>query len=196
MPPPVNYGPRNALQEVLRYVKDVISFLANVRRSHLWMVSLFATASFSIAAPAANPAFPPLQQYEGAWQVTRTESGSPMKPYRLVNRCAALGIYFACEQTVDNKPTALRVFIPAGSPGRYYTQSILPEGRATGLDSLEISGNRWTFSSRRQEGGNITYFRNTNVFVDKNHIHFESAQSPDGKKWTVQMSGEQYRLAR
>lgn len=155
------------------------------------------TAALSFAAPAVNPAFAPLQQYEGTWQVTRTESGTPAaKPYRLVNRCVALGIYFACEQTIDNKPTALRVFIPAGSPGRYHTQSILPEGRATGLDSLEVSGNRWTFTSRRQEGGNITYFRSTNVFLDKNHIHFESAQSPDGKQWTVQISGEQSRVPR
>ncbi|HSU32612.1 MAG TPA: hypothetical protein VLJ11_15370 [Bryobacteraceae bacterium] len=163
----------------------------------MWLVLVFTTATLSFAAPAVNPAFAPLQQYEGTWQVTRTESGTPAaKPYRLVNRCVALGIYFACEQTIDNKPTALRVFIPAGSPGRYHTQSILPEGRATGLDSLEVAGNRWTFTSRRQEGGNITYFRSTNVFLDKNHIHFESAQSPDGKQWTVQISGEQSRVPR
>jgi hypothetical protein len=181
----------------VRYVKDVIPFSPSARRSHLWLVSLLATATVSFAAPAPNPAFAPLQQYEGTWQVTRTEPGAPpAKPYRLVNRCTALGIYYACEQTIDNKPTALRVFIPADSAGHYHTQSILPEGRATGLDSLEISGNRWTFSSRRQEGGKITYFRDTNVFVDKNHIHFESAQSPDGKKWTVQISGDQSRAAR
>jgi hypothetical protein len=107
-----------------------------------------------------------------------------------------MGIYFVCEQTVNDKPAALQVFIPTGSPGHFYTQSILPEGRATGLDGLEISGNRWIFTSRRREGGTTTYFRNTNVFTDKNHIHFESAQSPDGKRWTVHESGDEVRLSR
>lgn len=151
--------------------------------------------AFAATSPV-NAALAPLQAYEGTWQVTRSGTGASAKPEKLVNRCVALSIYFVCEQSVDNKPTALLVFLPAGQPGHYHTQSILPEGRATGLDDLQISGSRWTFTSRRHLGANPTYFRNTNVFTDANHIHFENAQSPNGKQWTVEESGDETRLSR
>jgi len=158
---------------------------------------LFAVSGgTAFAAAPVNSALEPLMAYQGTWQVTRTGGGATAKPDRLVNRCMALGIYFVCDQSVNDKPTALLVFLSAGQPGHYHTQSILPEGRATGLDDLQISGNRWTFTSRRHLGGNTTYFRNTNVFTDANHIHFENAQSPNGKDWTVQESGDETRLSR
>lgn len=161
----------------------------------LSLMLLFGAAVVG-AAGRVNPALEPLLIYEGTWQVTRNGQGATEKPDRLVNRCAALSIYLACEQSVNSKPTALLVFIPAGQPGHYHTQSILPGGRATGLDDLQVSGNRWTFTSRRRQGGDVTYFRNTNVFTDKNHIHFENAQSTDEKHWTVQESGDEVRLSR
>lgn len=158
------------------------------------LFALTATTTVFAAAPV-NAALEPLQAYQGTWQVTRNGPGATAKPDRLVNRCVTLGIYFACEQNVNEKPTALLVFLAAGRAGHYHTQSILPEGRATGLDDLQISGNRWIFTSRRHEGGHTTYFRNTNVFTDANHIHFENAQSPNGKQWTVESSGNETRLS-
>ena len=96
--------------------------------------------------------------YQGAWLVTRAGSGAT-KPYRLVNDCALVGLYFACQQTMEAKPGGLLIVIPADSPGHYYTQTVMPEGRATGRDDLEISDNKWTFTSRRLEYGKSKYNR-------------------------------------
>src|SRR6185437_8442577 len=80
-----------------------------------------------------------------------------------------------------------------GLAGHYYTQTVMPEGRATGRDDLEISGNKWTFTSRRLEYGKSKYCRSIYTFADHNHIHFEQAQSADGTHWTAKASGDQVR---
>jgi hypothetical protein len=143
---------------------------------------------------SADAIYAPLWLYEGTWQVTRKSADKGAKPQQLVNHCALLGKYFACQQTVDGSEGALLIFIPAGKPGHYYTQTVTPEGRATGKADLEISGDHWTFSSRWQrENGKITYYRTTNVFIGKNHIHFEQAESADGTQWMQKDSGDEVR---
>jgi hypothetical protein len=146
---------------------------------------------------SADAVYAPLWLYQGTWQVTRKSADKGAKPQQLVNHCALLGKYFACQQTVDGGEGALLIFIPGGKPGHYYTQSVTPDGRATGKADLEISGDHWTFSSRwPQENGKITYYRTSNVFNGKNHIHFEQAESADGTQWTQKDSGDEIRIGR
>lgn len=140
---------------------------------------------------AQDPAYAPLWPYQGTWQV----AASGQKPYELVNECAVVGKYFACQQTINGKAGGLLVIIPTGQPGHYYTQTIMPEGRATGRDDLEISGTQWIYRSRRQEGSKTTQYRTINNFIGKDHIHFEQAQSTDGKEWKVVNSGDQRRTS-
>lgn len=157
---------------------------------HVLLVALLA-----FAPPSAKPADPyaALRLYDGAWQVTRKEAS---KPDILINHCAVLGQYYACGQNVGGVPGGLVVFIPVkDQPGHYYTQTIMPEGRATGRDDLRVEGNQWTYTSRRDEMGTTTYYRTINTFLDKNHIHFEQAQSNNNKDWTVQHSGDEVRTS-
>jgi len=144
-------------------------------------------------AASTDPAYMPLWPYQGMWQVTRSGAAAGQKPDELVNQCALVGKYFACQQTINGKAGGLLVIIPTGQPGRYYTQTIMPEGRATGRDDLEISGSQWTYRSRRQQGSKTTQYRTINNFVGKDHIHFERAESTDGKQWTVTDSGDERR---
>jgi hypothetical protein len=154
---------------------------------------LFAlVASGYSAEKPADAAYKPLWTYQGAWLVTRAGGGAA-KPYPLVNDCALVGLYFACQQTMDAKSGGLLIVIPAGAPGHYYTQTVLPEGRATGRDDLEISGNKWIFTSRRLEYGKSKYNRSVYTFTDHNHIHFEQAQSTDGSHWSPTGAGDQVR---
>ena len=84
----------------------------------------------------------PLWLYQGTWQVTRKSAEKGAKPEQLVNRCALLGKYFACQQSVNGSERGLVIFIPAEKSGHYHTQTITPEGRATGradLDNLRQS---------------------------------------------------------
>ncbi len=164
----------------------------------MYQLALVLIASFTASAPAApgtasktpDP-YTALRVYDGTWQVTRKGAA---KADTLVNHCAVLGTFFACGQGVNGAPGGLVVFIPVnGQPGHYYTQTIMPEGRATGRDDLRIDGNQWTYSSRRDENGKTTYFRTVNTFSDKNHIHFEQAQSENNKDWSVQGSGDEVR---
>jgi hypothetical protein len=147
-----------------------------------------------LAAPA-DPIFDPLWVYQGTWQVTRSETKADQKPETLVNKCALVGRYFACQQTVNRSSGGLLVIMPAGTPGHYYTQTILPEGRATGRDELEIAGDRWTFLSRRQQGGQVTQYRTIYTFSGKDRIHFERAEATEKDNWVVKGSGDERRTA-
>jgi hypothetical protein len=162
----------------------------------LLVLSVSNQAGTGHNAKPADAIYAPLWLYQGTWQVTRKSAEKSAKAERLVNHCALLGKYFACQQTVNGSERGLVIFIPAEKSGHYYTQTMTPEGRATGRADLEISGNQWTFLSRWPQGnGKLTYYRTTNVFEGKNHIHFEQAESTDGARWTIKDSGDEVRTA-
>ena len=160
------------------------------------IVLLVAVVTTSGAGPAADTTYAPLWLYQGAWRVTRANLASPAKPDELVNQCALLGKYFTCGQTVNGKPAELLGFVPAGNPGHYYTQTVNPEARAGGRGELEISGDKWTYTSTWDQGGRTTYYRTTNIFTGKDHIHFEQAESPDGKDYKVTGLGDEVKVGR
>jgi hypothetical protein len=145
------------------------------------------------AAPASPDA--DLSLYAGSWTVTRSGGGAASKPEDLRNQCTSVGKYFACEQSVNGSVTGLLLIIPTSRPGNYNTQTVLPDGRATGKGELVISGNQWVFSSIWNSGGKTMRYRTTNTFSDKNHIHFQQEESSDGTHWQVTGSGDDVRPA-
>ncbi|MBV9765557.1 MAG: hypothetical protein JOZ48_11995 [Acidobacteriaceae bacterium] len=145
----------------------------------------------SRAADTSDATYAPLWLYNGAWQVTQDGKS----PEQLKNECALVGMYFACQQIVNGKPSELLIFVPANKPGHYYTQSVMPEGRAGGRGDLEISGDHWTYTSTWDEGGKTTYYRTTNVFTGKTRIHFEQAESSNNKDWKVTSSGDEVHIS-
>lgn len=154
---------------------------------------LFVLLAFAPPPGKTADPYAALRSYEGTWQVTRKGAE---KPDVLINRCAVLGQYFACGQNVNGGAGGLLVFIPQKDrEGHYYTQTIMPEGRATGRDDLQVDGNQWTYTSRRDEYGKTTYYKTTYVFTGSNHIHFEQAESSDNKDWKVTNSGDEVRTA-
>ena len=154
------------------------------------LVGTLALMGMTSAQGAADP-YAPLQLYEGAWQVTQTTPAGK-KPDRLVNDCAQIGRYFACQQTVNGKPGSLVVFIPDTMAGHYHTQIVLPDGAALGpAGTLTIAGDRWIYLGGPDAKG--VRYRTINVFSGRNRIHFESARSTDGKTWTVTMAGDEVR---
>jgi hypothetical protein len=156
------------------------------------LISLFAVAPLlaGAAPPAVDAA---LSSYAGTWTVTRNSTKPGTKPEELRNQCTSVGKYFACEQSVDGNVTGLLLIIGANQPGHYNTQTVLPDGRATGKGELVISGNKWVFSSIWNAGGKTMRYRTTNTFSDKNHIHFEQEESSDGTHWQVTGSGNDVR---
>ena len=154
------------------------------------LIAATALMGMTRAQGAADP-YAPLRLYEGTWQVTQTTPAG-RKPDRLVNDCARIGRYFACQQTVNGKPSALVVFIPDTVPGHYHTQIVLPDGAASGPSgTLTVTGNRWIYLG--QPGAKGVRYRTINVFSGHDRIHFESARSTDGKTWTVTMAGDETR---
>ena len=154
----------------------------------------FFLLALSLSAFAANdPVYAPLWLYNGAWQVSPKSLAAGAKPDQLLNECALVGRYFACQQTVNGTPQELLVFIPAKTPGQYYTQSIMPEGRAGGRGDLTIEGDRWVFSSNWNQGGKTTFYKTTNVFTGKNQIHYEQQESDNNRDWKTTGSGDEVR---
>ena len=147
--------------------------------------------------PPAEPQDPyaPLRLYQGSWTVTRHEQSSGKTiTDSLVNDCSQIGLYFACQQTVNGKVAALVVFIPHGSSGHYFTHAVLPDGQTPGRGELTITGPHWVYMGHSDgPGGKTTWYRTTNDFTGNDRIHFESAQSTDGKTWTVTASGDNNR---
>ena len=64
----------------------------------------------------ATDSYAPLRLYEGTWQVTQTTPVGK-QPDRLVNDCAQIGHYFACQQTVNGKPGAVISVSPGAIGG-------------------------------------------------------------------------------
>ena len=160
------------------------------------LVSVVAAvcASLLLAAATTDPVYGQLWLYQGTWHVTPNGRPAGTKADILVNQCALVGKYFACQQTVNGSVSALVVYIPTGQPGRFHNQAILASGRAGGLGELEISGDRWVYSNGQLEGGKTKHFRNINVFSGKNKIHYEQSESWDEKDWKVTGSGDEVRV--
>jgi hypothetical protein len=155
----------------------------------LWCSVLLALGCGRIFA--ADPAYDPLWLYQGTWEFTKhVPSGTPVSN-KIVNDYGQVGKFFMCQQTVDGKLGALVIFVPTETAGHYFTQALSPDGKAMGRGELEIQGDRWTYPSKEDENGKTKYYRTTNVFSGKDHIHFEQAESTDGKNWTVTASGDE-----
>src|SRR6185312_4746086 len=146
----------------------------------------FVFVSVGSAFGPSDP-FWSLWLYNGTWKVTRKDQ----PPQTLVNRCSSFGKFFACEQSVNGDSVALLVFVPGKEPGHFFTQSIKTDGRAGGRGELQIEHNTWTYLSNWNDGGKTTYYRTTNVYDGRNHIHFEQAESTDNKTWVVKSSGDE-----
>lgn len=152
---------------------------------------LYCLFSASLVWPSQDP-YATLTRFNGTWRITRKTVD---KPETMVNQCAKVGHFYACDQSVNGGAGALLVFIPrTDKPGVYYTQNIRPEGRATSRGDLEIQGDTWTFLSNWDDGGRTTYYRTVNTFVGRNRITFVQSESRNNKDWTVTNSGEEMRI--
>ncbi|MGH9520791.1 MAG: hypothetical protein ACRD2D_14120 [Terriglobales bacterium] len=147
-----------------------------------------------ILAQAPGDPYAPLRLYDGTWNATGQRDGKPVSNH-IVNVCKQLGLYFACQQTVDGKVGSLIVFVPTDTPGQYHTQAVLPQGYATGRGDLDIQGERWTYSSKgADDKGKTVYFRTLNVFHGPDHIHYTLQKSSDGQHWTTDGEGDEIHL--
>ncbi len=150
---------------------------------------LLSIAAHGATADAGDP-YRPLMLYDGTWLVTARHS---THRDTLRDHCERTGKFYSCEQTVNGKTMALIVFVPAAAKDHYYTQTILPNGRAIGRGQLTIVGARWVYSSQDIDGPKTIDYRTINVFSGKNRIHFESQESTDGRSWKTTQSGDERR---
>ncbi|HEX3684402.1 MAG TPA: hypothetical protein VHU83_17840 [Bryobacteraceae bacterium] len=155
------------------------------------LILLLMIAAMGDAVWAADATFAPLWLYQGTWHVTRANLAAGAKPEELVNRCAQIGKYFGCQQTINGQQGNLLIFVGTGKPGQFHTQNVTPDARATGRQELEVRGDKWTFTYTWDQGGKTTYYRTTYTFSGKNKIHFEQEESSNGKDYTVTGSGDQ-----
>ncbi len=146
-------------------------------------------------AAASNAVYAPLWLYNGGWKVSKKDLATGAKPDELLNQCALVGRYFTCQQTVNGMPSELLVFLPAKAVGQYYTQSVMPDGRAGGRGDLAIDGDKWIYSSNWNEGGKTTFYKTINVFSGKDRIHYEQQESANNKDWKTTGSGDELRTA-
>ena len=153
----------------------------------------------SVSVPshtAADDPYAPLRLYDGNWQFEMTD-GKDVSHMHISNHCEKTGLFFVCEQVIDGKPSNLVVFLPAGTSAgtqNYRTQGLSTDARRPrDWGNLEISGNRWVYSSEETDGGSKVYWRIINIFSGPDKIHFEVQHSTDSKTWETKQSGEERR---
>jgi hypothetical protein len=156
-------------------------------------IVIFGCLTVLCFAASSDSALAPLHAYDGAWRVMRT-SPAAQKPDELVNQCSTIGKYFACQQTVNGAVSALLIFVPAETPNHFYTQSVNPQGRALGKGDLEISGDKWVFTSTWDQGGKSIYYQTINTFIGHDRIHFEQKESTNRRDWTTTSTGDDTRV--
>jgi len=151
----------------------------------------------SQAAPARTDPFLPLAIYDGEWSVRADHPWSGAAPGsadHLTSRCQRFTLYFACEQTINGKPTSLLVYTDTGEEGRLNTRTIAPNGLAGGRGDLTIAGARWTYLDKPPATLAGNWSRVENLVKDRDHIRFEEYESADqGKTWTLTNSGDEVR---
>jgi hypothetical protein len=158
--------------------------------------SLLALCLVGAALAGTDSIYAPLRLYDGNWRITRSNAPAGSKPDELNNQCSAIGKYFVCQQTVNGAVTELLIFVPTAKPGHFFTQSVNTQGRALGKGDLEISGNRWVFSSSWDQGGKTTFYQTINTFSGRDHIHFEQQESGNRTDWKTTSSGDDVRVGR
>jgi hypothetical protein len=171
------------------------------------LILSFLTLSAAPQAPAGQSAktanvatdpYAPLRLYEGNWDVLPASADKTGETVHLENRCAKVGEFFACNQLVGGKNMALVIFLPLhpleNGGYAYRNQALRVEGDNAGTwGALEITRDRWVYSSDATDKEKKTYWRTTNVFSGSDKIHFEVQRSDDGVNWTATMAGDEVR---
>jgi hypothetical protein len=156
------------------------------------------TKSSNASTQIASDPYAPLRQLDGKWDVATPSPDKAAAPMHLENRCGRVGEFYACNQIVNGKNTALVIFLPSHALGNggysYRNQALRTEGDNSGAwGHMEITGDRWVYPSESTENGKKTYWQTVNVFSGPDKIHFEIQRSDDGAKWTTTMSGDEAR---
>ena len=153
----------------------------------------------SSAGTAADDPYAPLRLYNGSWNFEMTD-GKETSHMHILNQCDKTGLFFVCEQIINGKSSNLVVFLPTGSSGgkqNYRTQGLsISASRPKDWGNLEISGDRWVYSSEETDEGKKVFWRIINVFSGPNKIHFEIQHSTDAKNWETKQSGDERREAK
>lgn len=158
-------------------------------------VMFFAFLAVAIFGTDRDP-YAALKLYDGKWDVKvrvperRTD--------QLENRCTRTGLFFACEQILNGKSSALVVFLPLSKSPKggqaYRTQALLADASKAGeWGRLVIDGNTWTYSWVGGDEKKPMQFRNINHFTSRNAMHFEVQNSENGTTWQTQMAGDEDR---
>jgi hypothetical protein len=170
----------------------------------LWPSPLSLQGEPDHAGTPAKPANPmmdpyaPLRLYDGKWDLIPA-SDKPAEPMHIENHCAKVGEFFACNQFVNGKNMALVIFFPShpleNGGYAYRNQALRVEGANSGTwSNVEITGDRWVYSSEETDKEKKIYWRTINLFSGPDKIHFEVQRSEDGAKWTTTMSGDEARV--
>ena len=155
-----------------------------------------ALAQSTATHKPAEDAYAPLWLYNGSWGL-ETAGGNEHSKTQISNHCEKTGLFFVCEQVIGGKSEDLVVFVPTGASGitqSYRTMGLSAGGETPGdWGKLEISGDRWVYSSEETDKGSKVYWRTINLFSGRDKIHFEIQRSVDGKTWETRRSGDEHR---
>jgi hypothetical protein len=111
----------------------------------------------------------------------------------LVNQCWKTGAFFLCNQSVNGISRVMLVFSYKG--GDTYWLSYVPAdtGRAVS-GTVIIDGGVWTYPGQQTHLGQVTYFRNVQIFSDNDNLDFREEFSSDNEHWTLMSKGHETRI--
>jgi len=175
----------------------------------LWTAAIFAWHAIGQSKTLhaqTNPPRPitvaarlkPLVVLAGTWKTDgqryATEYSKAGRDTSLLhNDCWGSGVFFACDQIVDGKSTALIVFSPGDKPGAFHNYAIPSAGGPAGLGLLTIADTTWVWGPALGDTSG-TRWNTTNVFTTPTTIRYRVQFSHDGRNWTTMSEGNERKL--
>jgi hypothetical protein len=155
-----------------------------------------------VAADAPAPASPPeldrLAVFAGTWKSDAENFDTPYSKAAkisstLVNQCWKAGAFFVCNQSVNGISRVLLVFSYKGGDTYWINEVPADTGRAAS-STVVVSGGVWTFPGQSNKLGQVTYFRNVEIYNGTDSIDFREEYSTDNQNWTLMSQGHESRV--
>lgn len=169
-----------------------------VKGTELHLSNLFAAALFTASLASAATGIDKISAYNGTWKSQTVSFATPYsKPGKesltIKNQCWRTANYYACEQFVDGKSSALSVYTYNSKDDVYSVYGVPSDGSDAHRGKLIIKDNVWTFPWQEQQQGKTIYFQVVNVFTSPTTIEYRQEFSSDNIHWTVMSKGSEQR---
>jgi hypothetical protein len=133
----------------------------------------------------------------GKWESEGTFANGSKVTSSIDCSWSALGDYLICEQRVklgDEEHRQLTVYSYSAADKVYFASTFPDVGKHPSTSSMEIDGNKWTYSGASEINGKRRLFRTVNEFSGRTETFRAEFSENGGVTWAPVMSGTAHKV--